>query len=171
MCNGLIIKRKNNSDLRLTAILFLFLMFLSGISSLSGQPIDLNVTCTQHLSFGQFYPSSSGGSIVITNSGVFSSSGVIHLGGQVSPAIFIASTNTNNQDIVIQINNNVIELTNQSGPGRMTLNLTTPNPNSYKTNRNRTQQITVGGTLQVSNISSNPPGDYRGSFDVVFIRQ
>lgn len=171
MCNGLIIKRKNNSDLRLTSILFLFLMFLGGISSLSGQPIDLNVTCTQHLSFGQFYPSASGGTIGVPISGNFTPSGIIHLGGQVHPAIFIASSNTNNQDIIIQINTKVIELTNQNGAGKMTLTLTTPNIERFKTNKNKSQEIIIGGTLQVSNISSNPPGDYRGSFDVVFIKQ
>jgi hypothetical protein len=167
MCNGLIIKRKNNSDLRLTAILFLFLMFLGGTFSLSGQSaLVINVTVQQGINFGEFYPTT-GGHITINSSGLRSgSSGVVLLpGGLVHQCVVNIGVNRNKQVIFVNVETPV-PLTRVGGGGNLSLDLDA-DLLRYETDKgNHSQIINIGGTLHVGNIMSNPSGNYNGTFTI-----
>ena len=168
MCNGLIIKRKNNSELKFTAILFLFLMFLVGTYSLSGQQkLEMNVTVLRGINFGEFYPTT-GGPISINSQGARSapSGGVVLLSsGLVHQCVVNVKVNRNKQLVTVNVET-PIQLSRSGGAGNMRLDLVAVPLSFETTSGNQTTTLNIGGTLHVGNIISNPPGNYNGSFTI-----
>ncbi len=148
------------------AIIILLLFVFSGLTTkIYGQPI--NILVLDDLRFGEFYPSAGGGNITISATGNIRTSGVVHLGGAVSAARFSVRTTGKNRLITVTILNPVVTLNRAGGGGQMTLNVGTVSPDSYMHPKgNHTQIVSVGGSLAVGSITSNPPGNYSGTFTI-----
>jgi len=151
-------------------IFFLILFILKSIHLCYAQSLDLNISVTNNINFGNFYPIGAGGHINVANNGILSYIGVVHLGGVISQAVFTVTSNTNNLDISVSVQPQT-QLVRVGGSGIMTVNLNQPAPIQFKTNKNRPTFINVGGTLQIESINTNPPGEYIGSFNIIFNRQ
>lgn len=165
MCNGLIIKRKNNSDLRLAYILFLFLMFLGGVSSVSGQPtLEINVTVQQGINFGEFYPTT-GGSVKINFNGSREGfGGVVLLPTDIgNQCVIEIDVNRNRQLVIVNVET---PITMVGGGGTMSLDLVQDILEYNTTRGNHKQIINIGGTLHVGDIMSNRSGNYNGTFTI-----
>lgn len=123
----------------------------------------------QGLSFGNFYPSASGGSVTVDFNGFRTSSGVALAGGSVFPAIFEV-TLIPGRLVNITLPPGNIKLTGTNG-GEMWLTVgPTDKGNSFITSGGHPfrNPVYIGGTLQVGNILANPPGTYNGEFFVTF---
>ena len=130
----------------------------------------VTATSRQNLSFGIFYPLGTGGSVIISTSGVRTSTGNIVLlsGGIVSNAIFQVTGDKKARNITnITISNST--LTQVGGGGTLSLNTFITNPTPNIDIRNKTATINVGARLTVGSITANPPGNYIGTFNVTFI--
>lgn len=144
-------------------ILFLLFVFTGLTTKIYGQ----NISVLDDLRFGEFYPSAAGGNIIISATGNINTSGVVFLGGAVSAAQFSVRTTGKSRLITITINNPVVQLTRLGGGGQMTLNVGPVSPNSYThPGGNNNQIVSVGGSLVVGSITSNPPGNYSGTFTI-----
>lgn len=141
------------------------------------KPIQVFVSPTQGLYFGAFCHGPSGGSITISPFGGRSSTGSVielNLNHLFSPAIFMVE---GIKGTVISITDNSTTpfiLTGSHG-GTLVLHLGPPQTNTtcgtpFVLNAETPAQmeIRIGGTLTVGNAAANPPGDYSGTFTVIF---
>jgi hypothetical protein len=159
-------------------ILFVLLIFLFALShrviAQEPPPRPVEVTVTQPLGFGAFAQGAAGGTIIINTAGGRSSSGdivLLNLFYTFSPATFklIANAGT----LISIVNGPDITLTG-SGGGTMTLQIGASDPVSPFVIPEGPPAFTlmnVGGTLIVGDPVSNPPGNYTGTFDVMFMQE
>lgn len=132
---------------------------------------QLTVSTTQNLSFGTFASTGTGGTVVVSSTGVGSATGnvVLITGSAVSAATFRLTAHTGNNRITSITYSNTITLTRSGGGGTMTMTLGTPSPNtSFKINGNQSKNVSIGGTLTVGTTTANPGGSYTGSFSLTF---
>lgn len=145
----------------------LVLLLLTHLSAYA----QLSVTKTQDLTFGTFYPVGSGGSITVTSSGSRSAtSNVVLLSTPAAtPAVFELYAGNRKRTIWSVTNSSSVTLNRSGGGGSMTMFLGSPSSGTYFTiSRYSYKIVQIGGTLYVGSITSNPPGDYSGSFYVTF---
>jgi hypothetical protein len=139
--------------------------------SLPGDPGAISVYSMQNLSFGAFTLGSSGGTIVIATSGARSVSGDViplNLGVLFCQAMF--EVEAPEGTILSILNGPDVPLTGTNG-GSMSLNIGVSDPispfNVSVPSPGRTA-ISIGGTLTIGSMASNPPGSYTGNFYITF---
>jgi hypothetical protein len=174
--------RKNNVNIlynqafykREALCFFMSILFsIIFLNSSKAQLFDINISKTQDLSFGSFYVGASGGTITITPEGNRSVTGTIIplAGSSVFPAIFnVSSTFVFSRSVHLVFPASA-QLTRVGGSQTMTINNFTSNkPTGFNTCLFcATVVVRVGGTLQVANLTVNPPGNYRGTLNVMFV--
>lgn len=137
-------------------------------------PREISVFATQDLMFGEFFTGEAGGTVVVSPSGIRSSTGtVVLIGGHSQPAIFIVEL-LPGRLVHILINPQTIILNRTGGGGTMSMSIGPPDKGtSFITHGGHPfrNPVQVGGTLHVGAITSNPPGDYHGTFHVTFIQE
>jgi hypothetical protein len=160
-----------------TLITVLYSLLILGAPVLHAQempPRPISVGLGQNLSFGAFATGTSGGSITVTASGIRSSTGTIIQMGQLSfahEAIFEIDANVGYL-ISVVLGSDVVM--NGSNGGTMSLHLADiypPSPIVTTANPPAVTYVHIGGVLTVGNQISNPPGDYSGYFNVMFIQE
>jgi len=136
-------------------------------------PKEIQVTAEQDLSFGRFYTGTTGGTVVVSASGVRSTTGSVVLAGGVSHAAVFVVNLLPGRLVSIQLGP-TITLYRTGGGGSMTmavgptdkgLQFVTTGGNPFR------NPVMIGGTLYVGSPSSNPAGDYSGGFTVTFIQE
>jgi hypothetical protein len=160
--------------------IFIFLLLNAITASLSAQstpfppPREIRVFATQDLGFGEFYTGTTGGSVIISPTGSRSTTGTVVLaGGFGQPAIFIVEL-LPGRLVNILISPQTAVLTRIGGGETMTMTIgPTDKGTSFVTSGGHPfhNPVQVGGTLHVGNISSNPAGEYTGTFHVTFIQE
>lgn len=138
------------------------------------RPISVSFNPSQGLRFGAFFQSPSGGTVVVTSSGIRTSTGAIilaDLGFAYGPANFeiVASPGT----LINILNGPDVTLTGSYG-GTLSLHIgssspaspfvTSVSPPSYTS-------VNIGGTLTVGSPVANPSGAYSGSFFITFVQE
>lgn len=135
------------------------------------------VLATQMLHFGDFTLTSNtagGGTVTVDYMGNRTAGGnvvLLNLGNSAQQASFELKLCPGRR-ITINYNTNVT--LNGSNGGSMSLILGSTNfggsGSTFTSNKgcNDIHQITIGGELSVSSMSSNPAGEYTGSFNVIF---
>jgi len=131
---------------------------------------SFSVNKIQDMNFGAF-SLTSGGSIMLTNSGLRSATGgVVLMGLGVSYFQAMFEVEAPEGTIVTIMNGPNATLTGSNG-GSLTLQLGTSSPTSPFTTTavspSRTT-ISIGGTLVAGTPASSPPGNYTGTFDIYF---
>jgi len=136
-------------------------------------PRQIQVFSIQQLSFGDFYPGTSGGTLNVSPEGVRTSSGsVVLFGGASFPAIYEVQLIPGR--LVQILIGPPSQLMRVGGSGSLTLDVgPTDKGTSFVTSGGHPfrNPVQVGGTLYIGNLSSNPPGEYEGSFSVTFIQE
>jgi hypothetical protein len=126
---------------------------------------------TQQLNFGRFSPETSGGQVVITPDGNRSAQGsVVLASGSHSPGMFFI-TGAPMASFSIQLPLEPAVLVHQSSNRIMVVDYWTSDPPSsaeVSTQADGSRQISIGATLLVGNMQSNPTGIYSGTFQVTF---
>ena len=162
-------------------IVMVALLFLSGLLQRGNAqqpfppPLQLQVYTVQYLGFGSFYTGASGGTVQISPTGLRSTSGtVIGLtSGPGMQAIFNVRL-VPGRLVHISMSNSAI-LTRVGGYETMTVTgFVSDKPgNSFVTTGGHPfiNPVQIGATLYVGNLSSNPAGDYTGTFSVTFIQE
>jgi hypothetical protein len=171
-----LIFKENKSDRK--AIISAFFIILAGFVDLSCQeppprPIRVEATA-QILSFGAFYEGVSGGTVIIDPSGSRSSTGdviLLGLGYPFTPALFEIHAHPGT---VISILNGPDAVLTGVPSGSMSLHIGNSLPASpfvSTVQYNIAIQLLIGGTLTVGSPSSNPPGNYTGTFEITLVRE
>jgi hypothetical protein len=170
----MLIKRR----ILLQAIPVMFLLFLQSWAYAQQpppRPISVSANPALGLRFGAFFQSPTGGTVVVSSSGIRTSTGAVVLttigGFAYGPAEFdiVATPGT----LINILNGPDVTLYGSAG-GSMMLHIgssspasplvTTVSPPSYNA-------IYIGGTLTVSSPVANPTGSYSGSFSVTFFQE
>lgn len=168
-----------NQQLLSVAIAFVGLIFCCFFSTgLHAQqmpfppPNQLQVYVVQDLNFGSFV-TGSGGSVIISPSGMRSSTGNVFLmGSSAYQAIFNVRL-IPGRLVHIQLGP-PIQLFRVGGGGQVTMEIgPTDKGSSFVTTGGHPfiNPVSVGGTLIVGDNTANPPGSYQGSFSVTFIQE
>ena len=142
--------------------------------SLPPDPGRISVYNIQNLNFGAIYQGSGGGTVAVSPSGIRSVTGgvvAINQGGAVFPAVFEVEAPAGT---IVTIQNGPDATLAGSNGGTMTLRLGASVPVSPVTTvitpPGRTQ-ISIGGTLTVGNPVTSKPGNYSGTFSIIFFQQ
>jgi hypothetical protein len=151
--------------------LFCGLLFLAFFepTGMKAQPLRVNVV--QGLSFGSFVVGASGGTITITPEGTHTTTGtIVPLAiSTVAPAIFEVSKPGSSKKQVNIVFPAAAYLTRSGGNERIVVNnFKSDKPSDSFLVSNVTQRVNVGATLTVQGLSTNPPGNYAGTFSVTF---
>ena len=159
-------------------VLVILLTFVSALcfaqnptDSLPGDPGSIAVSTVQNLSFSSFSHGNVGGSVIISSSGVRSVTGdivALNIGSPYYQAIFDIEAP---QGSIISILNGPDVILAGSNGGSMSLRIGNSYPASpFSTTVNPPQrtEVNVGGTLNVGNLSSSPPGSYTGTIYITF---
>ncbi|AMR30108.1 hypothetical protein A0256_01085 [Mucilaginibacter sp. PAMC 26640] len=175
------IEKNGNSPgampLRFILLGVLIMMSLSSLSQTPEnppRPLTLFVNPALSLNFGSFYQGASGGTITIYPNGLRSSTGSVvltNMGFSFSPAVFEVDAEPGT--IVTLSNGPDVSLTGSNG-GFMILHIGSSDPSSPIVTRVKSPdrtEIRIGGVLTVANPLANPPGNYSGTFSVIFIQQ
>lgn len=153
-----------------------FFLLLSVSVKVFGQefpprPISVTVSVVQNLNFGTFYHGNTGGTIMIYPDGSRSSAGdIILLPGTFSTGLYDVVAN---RGTIISVQGFSSTLTGSNG-GTMTFQIGNTDPLSpfiITTVPPNATQVRIGGTLIVGDPLSNPPGNYSGSFNVIFFQE
>lgn len=130
-----------------------------------------SVTTLQNMSFGAFSQGSNGGKVMLSASGLRTSSGsVVLLGLGISFYQAIFEIGAPAGTVISVLNGPDITLSGSNG-GTMTLHLDAPSPASpfiSQVNPPAKTTVIIGGTLTVGSAATTPPGTYSGSFSVTF---
>lgn len=147
---------------------FAVAVFLLLSNILSSQ--NVTITKTGDLNFGNFTPTGSGGTVIVSTTGVRSKTGnvILFSSPDVSRAVFSIKGN-NSARYVTNITIGNATLNRIGGGGSMSLTTFKTSPVPSFNIRNRTVTLSVGATLNVGSIIANPPGDYSGTFTVTII--
>ena len=147
----------------------LFLAFFEPTGMKAQPPLRVNVV--QDLSFGSFVIGASGGTITITPEGTRTTTGtIVHLANSTeAPAIFEVSKPGSSKKQVNIVFPASAYLTRSGGSERIVVNnFKSDKPSGFWSSLFLTQRVNVGATLTVQGLSSNPPGNYAGTFSVTF---
>lgn len=137
-------------------------------------PFTIHTNPAQGLYFGAFFTGNLGGTVIIYPDGTRAVTGDViqaSLGYSFAAAIFEVEAEIGTR--VGIVNGPDVILTGSNG-GSMNLHLGSSLPASpfvstvAPPSRN---QISVGGTLTVGNILSNPVGSYTGTFSITFVQE
>ncbi|WP_175470631.1 DUF4402 domain-containing protein [Pedobacter hartonius] len=130
---------------------------------------QFTTTVIQQLNFGTFCPVGASGSITISPAGVRTVAGDIITINQNS-ALYMQAIVEVEAPIGsrLTIVNSNTQLRGSNG-GAMTLHINSTDPVSSVITTTSKTNISIGGTLMISNMTANPSGKYSGSFDVTFI--
>ncbi len=136
------------------------------------QQAGINVFNYQNMEFGSFAQGSGGGTVTISPDAKRSATGnitLLNFGAIYFPAIFEIEVPKNSMVSIVTAQDAI--LTGSNG-GSISLKIGSSNPlNPFVTSVDppgRTK-VSVGGTLTVGNLSSSPPGNYSGEFQITFI--
>jgi hypothetical protein len=153
----------------------LLIMFSPAVLAQEPPPRPVVVTVTaQTLSFGAFSHGAVGGTVTISAGGIRSSTGdivLLSLGFPYSTTLYevVANPGTiisilNGPDVVLPgSNGGSITLTiGDSDPVSPFVMTTVPPIPTY---------LNIGGTITIGNTAANPPGDYSGTYDIIFVQQ
>jgi hypothetical protein len=138
------------------------------------RPITVAFNPGLNLRFGAFFQSISGGTVVISPTGVRTSTGTVilaDLGYAFGAANFTILANAGTR---VGILNGPDVVLNGSNGGTMSLHIGTSSPGSpFVTTATPPSQtsVNIGGTLTVGSPVANPSGTYSGSFLVTFIQE
>ena len=174
----MVMKRFKRSGIRRIILLFstailLYVMPLQA-SAQEMPPRPVSAFFLQNLCFGAFALSMSGGTVTVTPNGTrFATGGVILVsqGYVYFPAIFGLEGNPGT--IIHPLIGPDITLSGSNG-GSMVLhlgNILPGDPVIINAAPPGYLQIVVGGTLEVGNMMANPPGNYSGTFSIMFIQE
>lgn len=155
-------------------VLLLFVFCNAHAQQPPPRPISVSFNPAMGLRFGAFFQSVSGGTIVITGSGIRTSTGSVilaDLGYVFGAASFEIVANPGT--LISIMNGPDATLTGSSG-GTLSLHVgssypaspfvTSVSPPAYTT-------VNIGGTLTIGSPVANPSGAYTGSFFVTFIQE
>lgn len=157
--------------------LILFLLMCALTLRLAAQeepPRPMKVSTYQHLNFGAFINSGTGGTVTIDPGGSRGFAGDIipvFQGMQYHPAIFEVEANPG---VIISLMPGAPVVLSGSKGGTLLLNIGNSLPLSPFVNTTKPPyrtQVMVGGTLTVGTMLASPPGDYTGEFFITFIQQ
>jgi len=136
-------------------------------------PNQMQVFDIQALNFGSFSTGASGGTVVISPTGMRTSMGsVILMGGGFNQAIFEIKLIPGR--LVQVIMGPQVQLNRIGGGGSMNMQIgPSDKGNNFITSGGHPfyNPVQVGGTLYVGNSTANPAGSYEGQFSVTFIQE
>ncbi len=136
-------------------------------------PNQLQVYVVQDLNFGSF-TTGSGGSVIISPSGIRSATGNVFLMGSAAYQAIFNVRLIPGRLIHIQLGP-PIQLYRVGGGGQVTMEIgPTDKPNNqFVTTGGHPfiNPVSVGGVLTVGDNTSNPAGAYQGNFSVTFIQE
>jgi hypothetical protein len=141
----------------------------------SSPPNQMEVRVTQPLSFGSFSPGFSGGDIIVSPYGNRTVTGPIVAFPDITPlpARFEIRL-IPNRIVHIVLPTDAI-LTHTEGKGKMTVtNFTSDKSgNSFITTPGNPfiNPVHIGATLKVQSPTLNPPGNYKGTFTIIFVHE
>jgi Domain of unknown function (DUF4402) len=160
------------------ALLVLTLGFISIVSfaqdptdSIPPDPGAISVYTIQNLSFGAFSHGNTGGTVIISNSGIRSVTGDViplNLGFPYFQAIFELDAP---EGTIISILNGADATLTGSNGGSITLRIGNSDPASpfiTTVPQPVRTQVSIGGTLTIGSPVANPPGTYTGTFYITF---
>jgi hypothetical protein len=139
--------------------------------SLPPDPGAMSVYTVQNLSFGAFTFGSSGGTVIISNTGTRSVTGdaiALNMGILFFQAIFEIDTP---EGTIISILNGADATLTGSNGGSVSMhigNSDPPSPFITTVVQPARTQVNIGGTLTVGGPVANPPGTYTGTFYITF---
>lgn len=154
------------------AVCFCIIYISLNVNAQQQPPRPLRAIKYQDLSFGSIIQGNAGGTVIISTSGIRSTTGDVILPSMGSPgneAVFEVKAAPGT---LITINFGSTTLTN--GAYSMNLVLGPCFPASPFINTLQPTGVTMvylGGTLTVGNPTANPAGNYSGTFTVTFIQQ
>ncbi len=158
------------------ALLIVFLLLLNPVISVFGQeppPRPVTVTVTASLSFGTFTLGASGGTVTLTAAGARSSTGDVILLSWAPVSTTAMYEIVGNPGTVFSLLNGP-DATLSGGGGTLLLHIGDSNPASpfvIATTPPVPTVMTVGGTLTVGTLVTNPPGSYSGTFNITFVQE
>ena len=167
---ALSVLRKITVKLSLSVMILLICPF-SAVSQ-EPPPRPVIATTVQNLAFGVFYQGVAGGSVTIDAAGTRTAGGSVVLlsSGAFSVAVFNVRANPGT---VISFLKPLSSLTDGSG-NTMTLQIDDTNPSTPFVTTNPYSlptPVSMGGILTVGSPAVNPPGNYSGTFDIIFIQE
>lgn len=159
-----------------TSLLLIFMTVCADLKAQEHPPRPLRLDVIQTLGFGAFYIGSTGGSIIINTSGIRSVTGdVVPLNMAGYPYFQALIEIRAHPGTVITFSiEPVVYLTRDGGGGSMKLDAGPSSPLSPIVATSRFSEpidLYIGGTLTVVNSASNPPGNYSGQFEIIFMQQ
>ncbi|TVZ28396.1 uncharacterized protein DUF4402 [Gillisia sp. Hel_I_86] len=137
-------------------------------------PIEVKVRTARFLNFGKFTLGTAGGNVIVAPNSLRTQIGEIYLlniGPTVSSAMYEV---TANPGTIITISHpDSFMLLGSSGDQILLDNLTYSVPKTFITTAPSTSinEIEIGGTLHIGNISGNGAGSYSGTIAITFIQQ
>jgi hypothetical protein len=160
----------------LALVIMLACGFISGLDAqvLPPRPIVVTINHSQPLAFGAFSPGASGGTVRVYPNGSRAATGdvvLFSLGYPFTPAMYYVRANPGT--VISIINPSPVTLNGSSG-GTLLLTISGSLPSSpFITSVPWQMQTTVliGGILTVGDIVANPPGNYEGTFEVIFVQE
>ncbi len=172
-----ILKRRKTLLSMITVLLIMqTVSSVADAQELPPRPIVVTVNMAQSLSFGAFSITGTGGSVIIYSDGSRSSTGdivLLSLGYSFSTAMFDIEANPGTIISILSGPGTEAVLSGDSG-GTMTMQVGESSPASpfvISVAPPATTQVLVGGTLTVGDPITNPPGNYSGTFDVIFVQE
>ena len=135
------------------------------------KPITVKVRTYQPLTFGTFIQSGSYGTVIVSPQGARTATGSIilpNINSICTAALFDVEAIPGT---LITIFNGADATLTGSNTGTLTLIIGGSFPQSPFITTGEHTQITIGGTLIVGPLATNPAGDYSGTFQVTFIQQ
>lgn len=150
----------------------MFSLFTVEVKSQEPPPRPITATTVQNIAFGVFYQGLAGGTVTISSAGTRTAGGSVVLlsTGAYSVAIFDVTANSGT---VISFLKPVTTLTDGSGHS-LSLQIDETNPSTpFVTTNPYTipTQVSMGGILTIGSPAVNPPGNYSGTFEIIFIQE
>jgi hypothetical protein len=137
------------------------------------RPLVVHVTA-QMLSFGAFAHGATGGTVSISSGGIRTSTGdVILLSLLNPPSTARYEVIANPGTIITILNGPDVSLPGSNG-GSITLTIGASDPASpfvTTTAPPLPNYLDIGGTITIGNTAANPPGDYSGTYEIIFVQQ
>ncbi|MDF1560239.1 MAG: DUF4402 domain-containing protein [Bacteroidales bacterium] len=157
-------------------LLFIAVGLASGLRAqeMPPRPVIVNVNESQPLAFGAFAPGLTGGTVTVGPDYSRSSTGdlvLLGMGYLYSPVMYYVRANTGT--VVSILSTPPVTLTGSNGGTMMMQPWSSLPASPFVITVPWTEWTTVlvGGILMVNDIASNPPGDYTGSFSIIFIQE